>query len=66
MKRILLLTALLAGFVSCRPAAIEQAPPHLEKRGDATQLIVQGKPWLALAAELKNSSSSSRTFMASV
>lgn len=66
MRRLLLLTALLASLVSCRKAAVVQAPPHLEKRGDVTQLIVQGKPWLALSAELKNSSSSSRDYMASV
>ncbi len=38
-------------------------PPHLEKRGDATQLIVEGKPFLALACELGNSTSSSREYM---
>lgn len=38
-------------------------PPHLEKRGAVTQLIVEGEPFLALAGELKNSSSSSREYM---
>jgi Domain of unknown function (DUF5597)/Glycosyl hydrolases family 35 len=33
--------------------------PHLEKRGIATQLIVDGKPFLVLGGELHNSSSSS-------
>jgi len=37
--------------------------PHLEKRGNVTQLIVDGKPWLALAGELYNSTSSSMTYM---
>ncbi len=37
--------------------------PHLEKRGTATQLIVDGKPFLALAGELHNSSSSSLEYM---
>ncbi len=37
--------------------------PHLEKRGSATQLIVDGKPFLMLAAELHNSSSSSLDYM---
>lgn len=42
----------------------ELAPvPHLEKRGDVTQLIVNGKPYLALAMELGNSSSSSQEYM---
>jgi hypothetical protein len=66
MKKLLSLAVLLTALVSCRQTAVEQAPPHLEKRRDVTQLIVQGKPWLALSAELKNSSSSSRSFMASV
>ncbi len=39
-------------------------PPHLEKRGNVTQLIVQGQPWLALACELGNSTSSSREYLA--
>lgn len=37
--------------------------PHLSKQGEATQLIVDGKPYLVLAGELHNSSSSSREYM---
>ena len=37
--------------------------PHLRKQGAATQLIVDGKPFLALAAELNNSSASSLSYM---
>src|ERR1035437_616630 len=37
--------------------------PHLEKRGLATQLIVDGKPFLALGGELLNSSSSGLRYM---
>lgn len=37
--------------------------PHLEKRGDISQLIVKGKPYLALAGELRNSSASSPEYM---
>jgi len=33
--------------------------PHLRKQGTATQLIVDGQPFLALAGELSNSSPSS-------
>jgi GH35 family endo-1,4-beta-xylanase len=40
--------------------------PHLEKRGDATQLIVEGKPFLVLGGELHNSSSSSVEYMKAV
>ncbi|MEP6675460.1 MAG: DUF5597 domain-containing protein [Ferruginibacter sp.] len=37
--------------------------PHLEKRNNATQLIVNGKPFLILGGELRNSSSSSLGYM---
>lgn len=37
--------------------------PHLEKRGGATQLVVDGKPFLVLGGELHNSSSSSIEYM---
>ena len=37
--------------------------PHLEKRGDVTQLIVEGEPFLVLASELRNSSASSPAYM---
>lgn len=37
--------------------------PHLEKRGQTTQLIVDGKPFLILGGELHNSSTSSLSYM---
>jgi len=37
--------------------------PHLQKQGTATQLIVDGKPFIMLAGELHNSSSSSMEYM---
>jgi len=37
--------------------------PHLEKRGIATQLIVDGKPFLILGGELLNSSTSGLKYM---
>jgi hypothetical protein len=37
--------------------------PHLAKRGTATQLIVDGKPLLMLAGELRNSATSSMEHM---
>ena len=37
--------------------------PHLRKQGTATQLIVDGKPFLALAGELHNSSATSLDYM---
>ena len=39
------------------------AIPHLQKQGTATQLIVDGKPFLMLAAELRNSSGSSLEYL---
>ncbi len=38
-------------------------PPHLEKQGTATRLIVKGKPFLMLAGELHNSSTSNTSYM---
>jgi hypothetical protein len=40
------------------PAPHSAVIPHLERRGQATQLIVDGKPFLALAGELSNTVSS--------
>jgi beta-galactosidase GanA len=37
--------------------------PHLRKQGTATQLVVDGKPFLVLGGELGNSSSSSLEYM---
>ena len=44
-------------------AAQSNTAPHLEKRGSATQLIVDGKPFLILGGELHNSSSSNLDYM---
>lgn len=70
MRNINLLTLLaVCGLIaSCTSEAVTTAvtPPHLEKRGNATQLIVNGEPYLALACELKNSSSSSKEYMAPI
>lgn len=69
MKNIVLLVVSLFLFISCTGEQKENAPrelppiPHLEKRGNVTQLIVEGKPYLALAMELTNSASSSREYM---
>jgi beta-galactosidase GanA len=45
------------------PAAEVGVQPHLAKHGNATQLMVDGKPFLILGAELHNSSSSSLDYM---
>jgi beta-galactosidase GanA len=49
--------------VLAQQASFGVAPPHLEARGAATQLIVDGKPFLMLSGELHNSSSSSLEYM---
>jgi hypothetical protein len=59
---------LLAALALMRPAsgqapAVATTSPHLERRGAATQLIVEGQPFLVLGGELHNSSSSSIEFM---
>jgi beta-galactosidase GanA len=60
---------MLLGFAVCIVAgrsavlAQENGAPHLEKRGVATQLIVDGKPFLMLSGELHNSSSSNLDYM---
>jgi hypothetical protein len=62
------LTALAAWMMFAAGSAAGQsaeisAAPHLEKRGAAIQLMVDGRPFLALAGELHNSSSSSIQYM---
>jgi hypothetical protein len=64
--RTLVVTTILISLSSA--AAFPQAKPssnipHLEKHGTATQLIVDGKPYLVLGAELNNSSASSMEYM---
>jgi len=57
--------ALVAGWGQSRPAAAAPATPipHLQKHGTATQLVIDGKPFLALAGELHNNSATSLEYM---
>lgn len=57
---ILFATSVLVAGIA---RAQQVGSPHLEKRGAATQLIVDGKPFLILGGELHNSSSSSLDYM---
>jgi len=53
-------------FIGCLVMAAQNAPseiPHLRKQGTATQLIVDGKPFLVLAGELTNNSATSVEYM---
>ena len=68
MKKLLICEVLAASATTYAqtiptPAAADQALPHLEKRGLATQLIVDGKPFLALSGELANTAPSDLDYM---
>jgi hypothetical protein len=51
------------GASSASPTASASDIPHLRKQGTATQLIVDGKPFLALAGELSNNGATSVEYM---
>ena len=53
--------AISAAYAQPRPA--DAAVPHLEKRGLATQLIVDGKPFLVLGAEPPTSGASNPEYL---
>lgn len=57
-----LVSMLAAASIAAEPNAAS-AIPRLEKRGNTTQLVVNGKPFLALAGELHNNSATSLEYM---
>jgi len=61
MKKIILY--LLLFFCFSFAIAQKAAIPYLQKNGNTTQLIVQGKPFLILGGELHNSSTSGAAYM---
>lgn len=68
MCRLMLSMCLLVSFAITglgQPIKEEKSNllPHLKKQGTATQLVVDGRPYLVLAGELHNSSSSSIEYM---
>jgi len=65
MKHSRLLFTLLSLIICLGTAGAgpQNAQPHLRKQGTATQLIVDNRPFLVLAGELGNSSSSSLEYM---
>src|SRR4051812_17747376 len=61
MKKLCIITILSIATTSL--FAQKTTIPHLEKNGNTTQLIVQGKPFLILGGELHNSSTSGAAYM---
>lgn len=62
-KKYVVLLCLGLIFFYPNVAQVNKDLPHLEKKGNATQLIVDGKPFLVLGGELHNSSTSSPEYM---
>lgn len=62
LSAILLVAAAPAGQITPAPAPVPA--PALVRIGAATQLVVDGRPWLILGGELGNSSASSRDRLA--
>jgi hypothetical protein len=56
------LCAIILTTVSAQTRSVS-AIPRLQKQGTATQLVVDGKPFLVLGAELNNSSASSLEYL---
>jgi beta-galactosidase GanA len=54
---------IIALLLAASATAQDPNIPHLQKQGTATQLVVNGKPFLMLAGEIHNSSSSSLDYM---
>jgi hypothetical protein len=54
---------LLLFTAACAPTQSGSAIPRLEKQGNATRIIVDGRPFLMLGAELHNSSASSLEYL---
>lgn len=57
---------LLATTVKASARGADTPMPRLETRGQAVQLVVDGKPWIALGGEVHNSSASNGRYMAPV
>src|SRR5678815_3720830 len=62
----LFITVIASTISSVQIHAQQNRQPYLRKQGTATQLIVEGKPFLVLGGELGNSSSSSLEYMAPI
>src|SRR5665647_314760 len=65
MRKLILLTFLFSTAIqfSCLKA---QELPQLKKEGNTTRLYVDGKPFIMVAGELHNSTSSNLTYLAPI
>lgn len=63
VNRLILQLLMCAGICMEGASAGAQGIAHLQKHGAATQLIVDGKPFLVLGGELANTASSSLDYM---
>ena len=66
MKHIVAIAWIISATVLGAGSSVAQGLPHFQRNGEATQLMVDGAPWLALAGELHNSSPSSPAYMAPI
>lgn len=64
-KRIYFFILICLMFFSCnhQTQTEDKDIPHLEKKGTATQFIVDGKPFIALCGELTNNAATSLDYM---
>lgn len=63
----LVTVSLFAAASMAAPSGLfAQAVPHLQVAGNTKHLIVDGKPWIALAGEVHNSTASSASYMAPI
>lgn len=61
MKKLYFIIGIL--IIATSLCAQKNSIPHLQKTGNTTRLIVQGKPFLVLGGELHNSSTSGADYM---
>jgi len=64
--RISILISILTIRVAAALAGGDPSIPHLEQRGQATQLIVDGQPWLIRGGELNNSAATDAQYLNTV
>ena len=63
LKDLFLIIYIINSIGCMSPHVSDKLQPSLRKNGKAVQLMVDGKPYLVLAGELHNSSSSSSEYM---